>query len=130
MGTLATMNQRGARSAEVEALLVGLTALRGVTAAAIVDADGLVTHIRRDFDINTDALGAAVQIVFGATDRAAKHVNQGNSALIISENRDGLVVLSPLSKGFILALVADSNALLGAIRFEVKETVPSLNQLF
>ena len=118
------------RTSQVEKVLRSVTALRGVTAAAIIDSDGFVTHVRRDFDINTDALGAAVQIAFGSARRASEHVSQGATNLVLVENKDGLVMLAPLSKGFILALIGDSSAMLGAVRFEVKQTIPELNQLF
>lgn len=118
------------RSQKVDKILGSVTALRGVTAAAIIDSDGLVTHVRRDFEINTDALGAAVQIAFGSARRASEHVAQGATHLVLVENKDGLVLLAPLAKGFILALVGDQSAMLGAVRFEVKQTVPELNQLF
>jgi hypothetical protein len=39
-------------------------------------------------------------------------------------------MLAPLQKGFILALIGDGSAMLGAVRFEVKQTVPELNLLF
>jgi predicted regulator of Ras-like GTPase activity (Roadblock/LC7/MglB family) len=57
-------------------------------------------------------------------------VSQGLTHLVLVENKDGIVILAPLSKGFILALVGDNTAMLGAVRFEVKQTVPELNQLF
>lgn len=118
------------RSSQIDRVLANLTSLRGVTAAAVVDSDGFVVHVRRDFEIDTDALGAAIQIVYGAARRAGEHVQQGAAKLVLSENVDGLVLLAPLAKGFLLALVADSSAMLGAVRFELKETVPHLNQLF
>lgn len=118
------------RSAKVDRILAGVAALRGVTAAAVIDSDGLVTHVRRDFEIDADALGAAVQITFGSARRASEHVAQGDTSLVLVENKDGLVMLAPLAKGFILALVGDSSAMLGAVRFEVKQTIPDLNQLF
>jgi predicted regulator of Ras-like GTPase activity (Roadblock/LC7/MglB family) len=118
------------RSQRLEKILASVAAMRGVTAAAIIDSDGLVTHVRRDFEINTDALGAAVQIAFGSARRASEHVAQGQTNMVLVENKEGLVMLAPLQKGFILALVGDSSAMLGAVRFEVKQTVPELNQLF
>ena len=118
------------RSHRVDKVLGTITALRGVTAAAVIDSDGLVTHVRRDFEINTDALGAAVQIAFGSARRASDHVSQGATNMVLVENKDGLVMLAPLSKGFILALVGDNSAMFGAVRFEVKQTVPELNQIF
>lgn len=117
------------RSQQIDRILTDLTALKGVTAAAIVDADGFVTHIRRDFEINADALGAAVQITFGAAMRAAQHVGQDSARLVVSENRDGLVIFAPLAGGFILSIVADGTAMLGSIRFEVKEVLPTLSGL-
>jgi predicted regulator of Ras-like GTPase activity (Roadblock/LC7/MglB family) len=118
------------RTQRLDKILAGVAAMRGVTAAAIIDSDGLVTHVRRDFEINTDALGAAVQIAFGSARRASDHVSQGQTNMVLVENKDGLVMLAPLQRGFILALVGDSSAMLGAVRFEVKQTVPELNQLF
>jgi uncharacterized protein len=118
------------RSSMVDKVLTSVTNLRGVTAAAIIDADGFVTHVRRDFDINTDALGAAVQIALGSARRASEHVAQGATQLVLVENKDGLVMLAPLTKGFVLACVGDGSAMLGAVRFELKQTIPELNQLF
>jgi predicted regulator of Ras-like GTPase activity (Roadblock/LC7/MglB family) len=118
------------RSSKVERILAGISGLRGVTAAAVIDSDGLVIHVRRDFEIDADALGAAVQIAFGSARRAAEHVAQGETQLVLVENKDGLVLLAPLAKGFILAVVGDGSAMLGAVRFEVKQTIPDLNSLF
>ena len=121
---------RADRAEQIDRLLVGLSALRGVTAAAVVDQDGFVTHVRRDFEIDTDALGAAVQIMHGSARRAADNVGQGDANIVLSENNDGLVVLAPFGDGLILAVVADKTAMLGALRYEVKGTVSELNRLF
>jgi predicted regulator of Ras-like GTPase activity (Roadblock/LC7/MglB family) len=121
---------RAERNQRVEALLASLVTSRGVTTAAITDADGFVTHIRRDFDVDTDALGAAVQIVYNAATRAAEQVRQGATRLVLAENQDGVVLFAPLARGFVLVVVTDRTAMLGAIRFEIKEAVPELDALF
>jgi hypothetical protein len=121
---------RTERKERTDKLLADLTSQRGVTAAAIVDSDGFVNHIRRDFEIDADALGAAVQIMYGSAERASKNVGQGASGIVLSENAEGLVMLAPFGKGFILAVVADKEVMLGAVRFEVKETVSELSKLF
>lgn len=126
----AIARQRAARNERIDSALVNLNSLRGVTAAAVVDSDGLVTHIRRDFEVNTDALGAGVQVVLGAAQRASENVDQETTKMIICENKEGYILLSPIAKGLLLVMVADSDALLGTIRFELKETLPALVQVF
>ncbi len=121
---------RAERNQEIERLLAGMTALRGVTAASIVDSDGFVTHIRRDFEVDTDALGAAVQITLSAAQRAAENFGQRETMLVIGENAGGRVLLAPLNRGFVLAVVTDESSMLGAVRYEIRETIPDLNRLF
>lgn len=118
------------RKQRVNEALATLGALRGVTAAAVVDKDGFVINVRRDFELDVDALGAAAQIVFGAAKRAAQHVRQGETQLVVSENGDGITILAPLASGFVLTVVADGSAMLGALRYEMKDLVPQLNQIF
>lgn len=118
------------RNQRIDTTLAGLVALRGVTTAGIIDADGFVTHLRRAFDMDSDALGAAGQVVFSAARQAAEQVKQGNTKLILCENKDGLIILAPLVRGFVLVLVADSSAMLGAVRYEMKEAIPELDATF
>ncbi len=105
--SVVTEEQRAARNEAVDAILRSLTGLKGVTAAAIVDNDGLVTSIRREFDVNTDALGASVQIVFGAATRAAEHASQASVKIVICENKNGYIMMAPLTTGLMLALFTD-----------------------
>jgi len=121
---------RQERSAQINKLLAGLTALPGVVAAAVIDRDGFVTHIRRDFEINVDALGAVAQILLGSARRASHSTVQGETSLMTIENKDGLIVLGPLSRGFVLAIMGDENAMLGTVRYEMKETIPDFNKGF
>lgn len=48
----------------------------------------------------------------------------------MSENGEGITIIAPLVKGFLLTVVADGSAMLGALRYEMKDLVPQLNQLF
>lgn len=121
---------RAERNQRIDRTLAELAALRGVTTAAIVDGDGFVTHVRRSFELDTDALGAAVQLMFSAAARSAEQVRHHETRLVLSENKDGILMLAPLSRGFVLVLVADGTAMLGTLRFEVRETIPALNELF
>lgn len=130
MRNITPIDSRKKNADKIDSILRDLMSMQGVTAAAIVDKDGLVTHIRRNFEINTDALGVSVQIVFGAASRAASHVKHHSADIVICENLDGYVLLAPIVAGFMLSLVTEDDALLGRVRFELKEAMPSLKQLF
>ncbi|NOU14730.1 MAG: hypothetical protein HOO92_12340 [Methylococcaceae bacterium] len=121
---------RKTQVSEIDQILRNLMSIQGVSAAAIVDNEGLVTHIHRDFEINTDAIGASVQVVFGAASRAALHVGHHVTNLVICENAEGFILAMPIDAGFMLALVTERDALLGRVRFELKETIPVLKKLF
>ncbi|MDT4331703.1 roadblock/LC7 domain-containing protein [Methylomonas sp. MED-D] len=124
------LEPRASQSAEIESILRNLMSIQGVSAAAIVDSDGFVTHIHRDYEINTDAIGASVQVVFGAASKAAGHVGHHQTQMVICENAEGYILSTPIEAGFMLALVTKRDALLGRVRFELKETVPMLKKLF
>lgn len=125
-----TLDPRRAQITEIDSTLRNLMSIQGVSAAAIVDSDGFVTHIHRDSEINTDAIGASVQVVFGAAARAATHVGHHSTNMVICENAEGYILSTPIEAGFVLALVTKRDALLGRVRFELKETIPVLKQLF
>ncbi len=124
------LDPRKAQFAEIDSILRNLMSVQGVSAAAVVDSDGFVTHIHRDHEVNTDAIGASVQVVFGAASRAATHVGHHLTNMVICENAEGYILSTPIEAGFILAVVTKRDALLGRVRFELKETIPVLKKLF
>ncbi|MBS4050806.1 roadblock/LC7 domain-containing protein [Methylomonas rivi] len=130
MSNIHPLDTRKSQSGEIDAILRNLMGIQGVSAAAIVDNDGFVTHIQRDSEINTDAIGASVQVVFGAAARAAQHVGHHATNMVICENAEGFILSTPVEAGFMLALVTQRDALLGRVRFELKETIPVLKKLF
>lgn len=125
-----SIDPRKSQASEIDRILHNLMNIQGVSAAAIVDNDGLVTHIHRKSEINTDAIGASVQVVFGAASRAAQHVGHHLTNMVICENAEGYILSTPIEGGFMLALVTERDALLGRVRFELKETIPVLKKLF
>jgi predicted regulator of Ras-like GTPase activity (Roadblock/LC7/MglB family) len=130
MSNIHPLNTRKSQSSEIDSILRNLMSIQGVSAAAIIDNDGFVTHIHRDSEVNTDAIGASVQVVFGAATRSAAHVGHHGTNMVICENTEGYILSTPIDAGFILALVTQRDALLGRVRFELKETIPVLKRLF
>ena len=125
-----SIEPRKSQAIEIDFILHNFMGIQGVSAAAIVDIDGLVTHIHRHSEINTDAIGASVQVVFGAANRAAQHVGHHVTEMVICENAEGYILTMPIESGFMLALMTEREALLGRVRFELKETIPVLKKLF
>jgi len=130
MSNIKPLEPRKSQASEIDLILRNLMSIQGVSAAAIVDNDGLVTHIHRNLDVNTDAIGASVQIVFGAASKSAKHVGHNVTNIVICENAEGYILTAPIESGFMLALVTERDTLLGRARFELKETLPMLKKLF
>ncbi len=117
---------RAERRNRIEKILRSLTLLKGVTAASVVDPDGLPIANRNEFEIDTDALSASVQIVNTTVETISQQVGHGLPLLILTECKGGLIVVAPLGKGFLLTVIADSQALLGTVRYEIKESIPEL----
>jgi predicted regulator of Ras-like GTPase activity (Roadblock/LC7/MglB family) len=50
-------------------------------------------------------------------------------SVIVSESGNGVVLVAPLVMDFSLLVVADGHAVLGSIRYVLRETVPDVNSL-
>lgn len=117
---------RQERRNRIDKVLRNLSSLKGVTAASVVDSDGLTIAMRNDFDIDADAMSASVQIMSTSASQIGEQVGHGSSNLVISECKNGLILVAPLAKGFTLTVVSDSQAMLGSVRYEMKESIPEL----
>lgn len=120
--------KRAREKSTIDDVLADLLSNRGVVAAALVDADGFVTHIRREFEIDPDALGSTAQVAFGAAVGASADVERGDVKGIIVEATEGVILLQPLADNFVLAIVGDTTATLGTIRFRLRTAVPEMNE--
>ncbi len=118
------------RRTHFDKVLGQLVSIRGVTSALLVDPDGLVVHMRKDFDLDADAVAPSVQIMLGAATTMGERTSHGNTNLVLAEATSGMSVVAPLSNDFTLAVITDNDAMLGAVRFEVKEAVGALNKAF
>ncbi len=102
-----------------------LAKARGVSGAAIVDEGGRIIQVRGEAE-NAAALGAAARGIARSAAIAAREVEQAATKLILLENEEGIVVLVPLPRGFVLTILADSPGVLGLVRFETKKMLSEL----
>lgn len=106
------------RSAAIDRALNDILSRRGVTAVAVVDGDGFVTHVRPDLD--AEALGAAAQVAFHAATETARRAHQSRARRLVAENDEGVVVLTRLAGEFVLLVAADRTASLDALRADAE----------
>ena len=100
--------------------LAGLRRISGVTAAYIVDGQGVVgTSGREDTDV-AQAQGALLAAVVGALRQAASDLGVGALAETIVEAERGAVVAGALPGERAAVVLTDGKANLGMIRVELR----------
>lgn len=102
-------------------ILSDLTKVEGVNAAAIVGRDGFIIEHVANIQIDVDALGAMASTSVGTSEAMGIELGKGNFEQVIVELEKGPIILSLVTENEILAIVAESGANIGRIRYEVKK---------
>ncbi len=95
--------------------------VEGVSAAVVVGRDGFVIESAVSGKVDIDALGAMASTGMGTSEAMGKELGKGELQQMLVELEKGPVLMSPLSKGEIIAIVADVAANIGRIRYELKK---------
>lgn len=95
--------------------------LEGVTAAVVVGRDGFVIESTDSGNIDTEALGAMASTGLGTSEAMGAELGKGEMKQMLVELENGPILLSPLSEDELIAIVADGNANVGRIRYELKK---------
>jgi predicted regulator of Ras-like GTPase activity (Roadblock/LC7/MglB family) len=105
-----------------EQTLAGLRRVAGVTAAYIVDGQGVVGASARGEQPaeQVQVAGALLAAVVSALRQAAADLAIGGLADAIVEGENGAIVAGALSDGRAAVVVADGKANLGMIRVELR----------
>lgn len=93
----------------------------GVSAAVVVGRDGFVIESAASGKMDIDALGAMASTGIGTSEAMGKELGKGELNQMLVELNKGPIIISPLSADELIAIVADSTANLGRIRYEVKK---------
>jgi predicted regulator of Ras-like GTPase activity (Roadblock/LC7/MglB family) len=102
-------------------ILSDLTKVEGVNAAAIVGRDGFIIEHVANIQMDVDALGAMASTSVGTSEAMGIELGKGNFEQVIVELEKGPIILSLVTENEILAIVAESGANIGRIRYEVKK---------
>lgn len=95
--------------------------VEGVSAAVVVGRDGFVIESATSGKMDIDALGAMASTGIGTSEAMGKELGKGELTQMLVELDKGPIIVSPLSKDELIAIVADTTANLGRIRYEVKK---------
>jgi uncharacterized protein len=95
--------------------------LEGVFAAVVVGRDGFVIESALSGKIDVDALGAMASTGIGTSEAMGKELGKGELTQLLVELDKGPIIISPLSRDELIAIVAESSSNLGRIRYELKK---------
>lgn len=102
-------------------LLEEFLKIEGVSAAVVVGRDGFVIESAVSGKVDIEALGAMASTGLGTSEAMGSTLGKGELSQMLVECEKGPVLLSPLSADELIALVADTTANIGRIRYELKK---------
>lgn len=95
--------------------------LEGVSAAVVIGRDGFVIESAVSGKMDIDALGAMASTGIGTSEAMGRELGKGQLTQMLVELDKGPIVVSPLSKDELIAIVAENASNLGRIRYELKK---------
>jgi uncharacterized protein len=102
-------------------LLEEFLKVEGVSAAVVVGRDGFVIESAVSGKVDIEALGAMASTGLGTSEAMGNTLGKGELSQMLVELEKGPIILSPLSGDELIALVADTTANVGRIRYELKK---------
>ena len=114
--------------ANLKQLLGGLTKVDGINTAIVVGRDGFVIDSAGSGN-DAEALGAIVATALGSSEVMGTELRVGGLRQVLLEYASGTIVLSTLGAEAILAVVADTAANLGNVRYNVKKMSPDFERV-
>ena len=114
---------------KLEELLEDLEKRSDITASALVTRDGLVMASALPKDVDEDAISAMAGMMLGLGNRVGTVLKRGSVEQVIINGRDGFAILTDCGQAVLIAL-APSEAKLGILLYEMKETANMIKNMF
>lgn len=113
--------------AKTRELLEELVKLEKVNTVVVVGRDGFVIDgVSRKGSLETETVGAVISAGTGSSEVMGRELNVGIMTQGMMEYSDGLIFTNLVGKDAILAVVADMQANLGYVRFQIKKRIPDI----
>lgn len=115
--------------AELKRLLGELVRTDGVTTAVVVGRDGFVIDsASAGGAVDTEAIGAVISTGIGSAEVMGGELELGAMTQSMFEYDGGIIVMSLAGHDAILAVVAQLEANLGNVRYQVKKRLPEISK--
>ena len=106
-----------------------LVNVEGINSSVVVGRDGFVIEgVTAGTSLDADAVGAVISTGIGSSEVMGRELEVGAMTRGRVEYDDGLIVMALLGEDAIVAVVADLNANLGNVRFQLKKRLKSIEQ--
>ncbi len=113
--------------ADLKSQLGDLVKAEGINTVVVVGRDGFVIEgVSNGAGLDVEAVGAVISTGIGSAEAMGRNLNVGAMSQGMVEYKDGIIVMSFLGSDAILAVVADLNANLGNVRYQVKKKSPEI----
>ena len=110
-------------------LLNELVNVEGINSAVVVGRDGFVIEgVASGTSLDADAVGAVISTGIGSSEVMGRELEVGVMTQGMVEYDDGLIVMALLGEDAIVAVVADLNANLGNVRFQIKKRLKNIEK--
>jgi uncharacterized protein len=103
-------------------ILEEFLSIDGVTAAALVGRDGFVIEIVETYPTDSDALGALCADAVQFFERSGAAMDRGSLRQLMFEYRNGVLILTPVTKDEFLAILTDTTTVLGRLTYTLAKT--------
>ena len=114
---------------DLKAVLTELVESPGVALAALVDREGFLIDAVGECGSDIEPVWALASSVAEACDDIGRELGHGPLQAMILEHEGGVVLLSTIGPGTLLALLLRDPTILGRVRYSVKRTQPELLRL-
>ncbi len=108
-------------------VLKDLLHCEGVAAAMILKADGTVVETLALDEIDNDAFGGLVAMAVGGAESLGAEFNLGDVQTFLMEYAEGMIAVARVRDHHV-AVLAEKNALIGAVRYELLELLPQVEK--
>ncbi|HUX06519.1 MAG TPA: roadblock/LC7 domain-containing protein [Acidobacteriota bacterium] len=111
-------------------LLKELAAVSGVQAALVVGHEGFVIDgVSTSSGLDNEVIGATISAEISSAAVMGDELKLGNFTHLMIEFEKGVIVINTIGSDALLAVVAEKDAMLGNIRYQVKKYTPAIENL-